>query len=209
MIRFQVTQRLLPCVLSLDKLAVLDTLDNLNMAKKTLTKTKDAVAQAIWFNSSHCDGRYRLDLANYSDRALLDRIMLIDAWHSMLRQSEGKIDLSEFGNWRNLRACRYNKIPIQYDEHWPVPKQGRLDFVYLAPHKPKAGFEPMSEERFDAMLNTFHAIVDDGVRLIALHTILHCIWLSTDQAMQILGEFPETNDRDLIHWYNIFLYSTS
>lgn len=99
---------------------------------------------------------YVFDLAKHKDRIALNKLAEVaqsEKLFSKLRS--GRADTSQHGNWENFRNEELDGRSIVLTNAFfhVLPRRGKLSFDYVSTTRPKRGTTPISERRFDQLID--------------------------------------------------------
>ncbi|RLN49669.1 hypothetical protein BBJ29_001220 [Phytophthora kernoviae] len=99
---------------------------------------------------------YSFDLAKHKDRIALNKLAEVaqsEKLFSKLRS--GRADTSQHGNWENFRNEELDGHSIVLTNNFfhVLPRRGKLCFDYVSTTRPKRGTKPISERRFDQLID--------------------------------------------------------
>ncbi|RLN88341.1 hypothetical protein BBJ28_00000671 [Nothophytophthora sp. Chile5] len=102
---------------------------------------------------------YSFDLAKPKDRIALTKLAEVaqsEKLFSKLRS--GRADTSQHGNWENFRNEELDgqRIVLTNAFFHVLPRRGKLCFDYVSTTRPKKGTVPISERRFDQLIEALH-----------------------------------------------------
>merc|ERR1719281_473234 len=66
------------------------------------------------FNPKIPSGRYRLDLSNISERAVCEKLFLINTWEKSFMIKAERPDVSQHGNYENIRNFVFDSVSTPY-----------------------------------------------------------------------------------------------
>ncbi|CAM9380917.1 unnamed protein product, partial [Ectocarpus sp. 13 AM-2016] len=122
-----------------------------------------------WFSSTNPTCRYRLRLGIPAERLAATRLADLNMIERSAFQLAGMKDVSQNGDWDNLRNGTLDGNPFVYPKGggWVPPPQGLLCIDYVSPFEPaytKDGEEtspsPMTDQEFRVFMAT-HVILED------------------------------------------------
>lgn len=182
------------------------------------------VSKLMFFNVENPTGHYRLDLSNPADYSVAESLVLLDSWESALKQGHGKVDVSQKGNWSQVRNPIFCDHPFKAPiiTEWLLPEAGKLDFDYSSSRRPPRGAVVLDAETFQRMLialqdQNFYkkgiASTDSTLKsnegrsmheeaklprddMQALRMVAHLIHLTALQTRALLECFLEESDRE-------------
>lgn len=107
------------------------------MTDGELSALEQKIGQLFYFTPSNPTGRYKLNLANPSERAIARRIIEISSEEKITRKATaGAINTSQNGDWDNWRNEILDGKPWDYNEQDPstskLPAIGILQFDYVS-----------------------------------------------------------------------------
>ena len=106
------------------------------------------LGQLYYFNGSNPTGHYRLNLSIEFERLVAVKICEVNTVERLGRRLEGKMDLTQKGNWENFRYETYNGVGFVYDNLWKIPTSGTFEFDYVSTVRPESEATPMEDYDF-------------------------------------------------------------
>lgn len=194
----KIIERLLPCVPGGKHAHYLS-----GMLFKTVadfTATHEHMVNYVDLNIHNPTGHYKLDLANCSDYAVAEQLLLIDRWEAAVDQKYGRKDTSHHGNGSHLRnevfqgrdlSTSFNSIA-----EWKLAEHGEFEFDYISNQRPKRTAQVLSDSLWDTMLVELHSTECDVVdKIAALRSISHCFYVRTSHMRSLVGYFKTERER--------------
>lgn len=113
------------------------------------------LGQFYYFNPSNPTGHYRLNLSIEYERMVATKICEVNTVERLARRLEGKLDLTQKGNWENFRNESYDGVPFTYDHLWKIPSRGTFEFDYVSTVRPESEATELTDEDFDVFVKEF------------------------------------------------------
>ncbi|GMI04608.1 hypothetical protein TrVE_jg9920 [Triparma verrucosa] len=121
-------------------------LAKLNQLERKQVEKK--LGQFYYFNSKNPTGHYRLNLSIEFERLVAVRVAEVNNTEKLAQRLEGKLDLTQKGNWENLRNETFDGEKFIYTSSWPIPHHGIFEFDYVSTVRPESEAEPMEVDDF-------------------------------------------------------------
>ena len=134
-------------------------LSKLNQLERKQVEKK--LGQFYYFNNRNPTGHYRLNLNLEFERLVATRIAECNKIERLSSRMEGKMDLTQKGNWENLRNETYNGEPFSYTTNFEIPDKGIFEFDYVSTVRPESEAVPMSDSEFDAFFKEYITLEHD------------------------------------------------
>ena len=128
-------------------------LSKLNQLERKQVEKK--LGQFYYFNNRNPTGHYRLNLNQEYERLVATRIADVNKIEKLSSRMEGKMDLTQKGNWDNMRNETYNGEPFAYNTNWEIPESGILEFDYVSTVRPESEAMPMSDYEFELFFREY------------------------------------------------------
>eukprot|EP00929_Paragymnodinium_shiwhaense_P043445 TRINITY_DN2233_c0_g3_i1.p1 TRINITY_DN2233_c0_g3~~TRINITY_DN2233_c0_g3_i1.p1 ORF type:complete len:1506 (-),score=258.98 TRINITY_DN2233_c0_g3_i1:434-4951(-) len=151
-------------------------------------------------NLDNPSGRYRLDLSNTSDYIVALRLALIDSWEGAIQRKRELPDISQRGNWSQIRNEMHNMLPIPAPTlaEWSIPESGILMFDYSSSMRPPSNAVMLDDDTFTDLIcaleqnESFVRRQDNEQafahsQLLALRSTSHLFYVSSMQMRSLLG----------------------
>ncbi|GMH50206.1 hypothetical protein TL16_g00716 [Triparma laevis f. inornata] len=122
-------------------------LAKLNQLERKQVEKK--LGQFYYFNSKNPTGHYRLNLSIEFERLVAVRVAEVNNTEKLVQRLEGKLDLTQKGNWENLRNETFDGEKFVYTSSWKIPHRGIFEFDYVSTVRPESEAEPMEEDLFE------------------------------------------------------------
>eukprot|EP00753_Platysulcus_tardus_P011172 PLAT3273.4.p1 GENE.PLAT3273.4~~PLAT3273.4.p1 ORF type:complete len:991 (+),score=433.08 PLAT3273.4:1-2973(+) len=160
------------------------------------------------FNHNNPTGHYRLLLSRHMDRLVAQRLIELATADRVARQSSGKMDISQKGNFQPLRNETMNGVAFTFGPTWVLPDSGWLEFDYVATTRPAALKTGLGDEdKLAALLKEVQAVTEEDLviagveseedaRLARLRRLSFPIYLSAEEAVTVLQAFPAGRKRE-------------
>ena len=110
-------------------------LAKLNQLERKQVEKK--LGQFYYFNSKNPTGHYRLNLSIEFERLVAVRVAEVNNTEKLAQRLEGKLDLTQKGNWENLRNETFDGEKFVYTSSWPIPHHGIFEFDYVSTVRPE------------------------------------------------------------------------
>lgn len=150
------------------------------------------------FNIDNPTGHYKLDLANSTDYAVAEKLLLLDRWEVVLTKRMSRMDISQHGNGSHIRNERYRGIALDVKDvsHWNLPDFEVFEFDYSSGKRCRADAMCLHQQSFDNMLvSLYDAECSCEGKLEVWRQISGWIFLTAHQMRSILGFFKEERHR--------------
>lgn len=149
----------------------------------------------LLFNAKHPDGHYFLNLANYSDAGVAQRLIILTCWEKRRSVARSMADVSQHGNYESIRNAKHMGINFAFQSDWSLPLEGTLELDYVSPEKlspleKKTLSEAAFTDFLDGIKNSTCRLMD---KIHALNLIAHQIVVTPDQVKQVIEVFPAWN----------------
>jgi len=107
-------------------------------------------------------GHYDLHLHNPADRAVAERLLLLNRWENMVWFANGHMDISQHANQKNIRNEVYNNRQFVWSgEEWGISGSDHLRFDYVSLRRPSKDAKAMDDEFWKMMLNTVQSTIEE------------------------------------------------
>lgn len=190
-----------------------------------VTQVLQSASRLMYFNVQNPTGHYRLDLSNPAEYSVAESLVLLDSWETAIKRGRGKVDVSQKGNWSQVRNpifCDHAlKAPIITE--WLLPEAGKLELDYSSSRRPPRGASILDTESFQRMLialqdQNFYkkGIASDSTQsdgsghaagqasqaklprddMQALRMVAHLVYFTALQTRALLECFLEESDRE-------------
>jgi len=150
------------------------------------------------FNCESPTGQYMLDLSDCVQCHIAQSVMLLDRWEATTAQRQGRMDVSMFGNWSNIRNCFHQNTQIQDLPNWHLRTSGTLTFDYSTWRRPPSNAPALqlNDATWQQLLSIFSSsILNSAMRVLVLRSISHRIFLSCLQLRELLQLVGNNQDR--------------
>merc|ERR1719421_502024 len=107
-LKSEITRSLLPAVGNIDRMGGFDVVLDARSGDRLLQtdpRRRNASLRLLLFNPECASAHYLLDLSDPPDRCLCDRLLLINEWEGRRAEAARRPDLSQYGNFENMRNC--------------------------------------------------------------------------------------------------------
>jgi len=157
-------------------------------------KVYSSCERLLLLNVENPTGRYMLNLQAPSDYAVAETLLLLDRWEAMMAQSEGRHDLSMYGNWSSVRNCTYQNATIRSVAEWIMPNIDVVTFDYASWRRPPAGAQPLDLGRWETIMTMLgqSALCSESKVQVLRHVSGQC-YLRALQVRDLLAVF-ETSE---------------
>mmetsp|Transcript_26615 Transcript_26615/g.88276 ORF Transcript_26615/g.88276 Transcript_26615/m.88276 type:complete len:1465 (-) Transcript_26615:97-4491(-) len=154
----------------------------------------------VEFNLDNPTGHYKLDLANSTDGAVAERLMLLDRWEGALDDKHNRADISHRGNRSHIRnevwGGRSLHSICRSVAEWKMPEHGEFEFDYMSNQKPLRKAEVLTTKLWDRVLIlTYEAACSPEDKIAALRSISHNFFLTASHMRALIGYFKEEIQR--------------
>ena len=133
-------------------------LAKLNQLERKQVEKK--LGQFYYFNSKNPTGHYKLNLSVEFERLVAVRLADVNNTEKLAQRLEGKLDLTQKGNWENFRNETFDGEKWVYASGWKVPHRGIFEFDYVSTVRPESEAEPMGLEEFDEFVRNYITLED-------------------------------------------------
>lgn len=169
-------------------MAIFDIQSNQDAAKRM---RRHARAQ-FFFNSHNPTDAYLLELDKSTERAVGERMSIVNVFEKEVARMEDDVDTSQWGHWEGTRNCYLNQIhEIRQFSAVQLPYTGTLSFDYVSPQRPKARDKVTSsavvEEVIKALMSSECCYPD---KVASLRGVSHLFVLSPDLIKIFVEAFP-------------------
>ena len=137
--------------------------DNNNNAERLLSKlnqlerkqVEKKLGQFYYFNPKNPTGHYRLNLSIEFERMVATRLADVNNTEKLSSRLEGKLDLTQKGNWENFRNEMFDSEKFSYTSSWLIPHRGIFEFDYVSTVRPESEAKPMSKYEHELFLREY------------------------------------------------------
>jgi len=194
----RLVERLLPCVPGGAPAHYLSGM--LFRTVADFTKSHEKMVNFINFNVNNPTGHYKLDLANCSDYAVAEGLLLIDRWEAAVDQKCSRKDTSHRGNGSHIRNELFQGRELSnfYSSvaEWKLAEHGEFEFDYISNQRPKRTVQVLSDSLWETLLFEVYASDCDAAdKIAALRSISHCFYLRTSHMRSLVGYFKNEVER--------------
>eukprot|EP00929_Paragymnodinium_shiwhaense_P086776 TRINITY_DN47210_c0_g1_i1.p1 TRINITY_DN47210_c0_g1~~TRINITY_DN47210_c0_g1_i1.p1 ORF type:complete len:1295 (+),score=272.31 TRINITY_DN47210_c0_g1_i1:211-4095(+) len=114
------------------------------------------------FNPQNPTGHYRLNLAQAGDRAVAERLLLLDRWEAGVARRKELVDVSARGNRSFLRNELFQAQPLPVSpQEWHLPESEVFEFDYASSQRPsQMGDLPILDEQ---TLDTIVSVIQESI----------------------------------------------
>lgn len=156
-------------------------------------------------NIENPTGSYSLDLANSADRAVGERLLLLDRWEAALDRKHGRRDISRHGNASHIRNEMFNGRSLHLTFHsvaeWKMSEAGQFEFDYVSNQRPKRNMPALSSSLWESILiETYEAPSTPEDKIAALRAISANFYLAASHVRALIGYFKTAIQRS-----NVFI----
>jgi len=107
------------------------------------------------FIAENPTGHYNLLLEDPVRRTTAVNLLLLNRWEVLLVRRANRPDISQLGNWKNLRNVMYQHVSWSPSaEEWQLPGPGTLSFDYVSLLRPGQKAEAVTEDAWIAVLHS-------------------------------------------------------
>lgn len=107
-------------------------------------------------------GHYHLHLHNPSDRAVAERLLLLNRWENMVWFGNGHMDISQHANQKNFRNEIYNNREFIWGaQEWGIFGSEHLSFDYVSLRRPSKNSTPLPDAVWKAIINTVQVTLEE------------------------------------------------
>jgi len=190
-----VATRMIPCLIGVQgrDFMACSTIPSLLDYVKVLAKTRSLMA----LNLENPTGRYKLDLSNASNYAVVEQLSILDEWECILQRRWQRPNTSQKGDQylSQARNVKYQEEALEISlSEWHIPEVDVAELDYVSAKRPPAGAVALDDATFRQLLvallmdgEGLHA----GIRLTALHFSSHEFYIDARQLRQLLSHFRE------------------
>lgn len=154
--------------------------------------------QFLAFNPENPTGHYKLDLANPTDFAVADRLILLDRWENSLSEQLGRRDVSQKGNKSRILNDIYQEqdLPVASVAEWSLPEYDVFEFDYSSGKRLKAGAKPLEDETLQTIiLACQRSRCSSKDQIEVLRKISHLVCLTALQLRAWVGMYRDSGIR--------------
>jgi Ca2+-binding EF-hand superfamily protein len=191
-----ITHSLLPCLTDglFTRYMAASRMQNLSSCVTLYRRVQSLLA----FNPEHTTGHYKLDLELSSSRIVAQKLMLLDAWETLIDQQLGRPDTSQRGNRSHFRNERYlnSQVPAASVAEWNLPPSGIFEFDYATSLRPSLDAPTLSKDALNRILLTMgESTCSVADKLAALRQNADQVYLTSMQLRELMGIFKDEHSR--------------
>ncbi|CAE8702862.1 unnamed protein product [Polarella glacialis] len=150
-----------------------------------------SIEQMLWFQEGNPTGHYNLDLAEPTDFAVAESLLLINAWESEVSRWALRANVSQSGNHDCVRNEAYDGKSFTYAKDFTLPSRGLLRLDYSSTRRPPPlAHHSQFPEVTEMIMLLMSAQVKSCSKLRALRAVSVHFFLSTVQCRNMLQCFP-------------------
>ena len=142
------------------------------------------------FNVENPTGHYCLDLENCSDHAVAERILLLDRWESGIAKRQGRVPVSQQGDYTRIRNHRHQnrQLPVARIEEWHLPSHDVFECDYISGRRPNDNVTEIDADIYDKLMIELGASgIEDIAKIEALRMVSHNMCVSAMQLREMMG----------------------
>mmetsp|Transcript_112506 Transcript_112506/g.195237 ORF Transcript_112506/g.195237 Transcript_112506/m.195237 type:complete len:1491 (+) Transcript_112506:137-4609(+) len=148
------------------------------------------------FNCENPNAKYTLDLGKHAERAVAEKLLLLDRWESNMAQRKNLMDTSQRGNYSVIRNEKYQHRLLSPVVHalceWQLPDHDILEFDYSSCKRPPLKVTPIDTVTFQNILVTLQQSHCTPVeQLMALRMASHFFYVTAVQMRAFFGVYTE------------------
>eukprot|EP00746_Dinoflagellata_sp_MGD_P083267 gnl/MRDRNA2_/MRDRNA2_33167_c0_seq1.p1 gnl/MRDRNA2_/MRDRNA2_33167_c0~~gnl/MRDRNA2_/MRDRNA2_33167_c0_seq1.p1 ORF type:complete len:1298 (+),score=198.26 gnl/MRDRNA2_/MRDRNA2_33167_c0_seq1:115-4008(+) len=181
-------RQLFPAVEKMDRMVLFDILKQPDAARRL---RKEARTQ-FFFNPHNPTDSYELDVANPSDRAVGERLYIINVYEAALILEGDIPDTSQWGNGEGARNVRWNRHQeIKKFSKFSIPFEGQLKLDYVSPIAASKKVKNITDDVVESLIEALgesECCHDDKVKVV--RGVSHCIVLAPEQVSRICDFCP-------------------
>ncbi|CAE8637552.1 unnamed protein product [Polarella glacialis] len=150
-----------------------------------------SIEQMLWFQEGNPTGHYNLDLAEPTDFAVAESLLLINAWESEVSRWALRANVSQSGNHDCVRNEAYDGESFTYAKDFTLPSRGLLRLDYSSTRRPPPlAHHSQFPEVTEMIMLLMSAQAKSRSKLRALRAVSVHFFLSTVQCRNMLQCFP-------------------
>jgi len=197
-IRLEVIVRLIPAVHNLDRMSGFTLVQSARGTGAVPMHIGCAASlRLLLFNASCANAHYDLDMANASDRRLLEHLLIINEWERARAEAAKYADLSQHGGHECLRNVRINGIYTQWEsENTTMPARGEMVFDFCSPFHAPIDTPTTEDYVLDHIVNALNqSACNAAPKTAVMRGILHRLILTPHQCARLLETLPGSSAR--------------
>jgi hypothetical protein len=162
--------------------------------------TQRTIKGFLEFNAASPTGHYYMDLGNPSDRAMAERLFLLDRWEAVVDRRHKRPDTTATGNASHFRNEMLSGKVILGElkslAEWMLPEAGYLEVDYLSNVRAPRGSEALNDLLWGSVLQVMFdspCSADDEIG--TLRSLAHLFYLTSLQIRQLVGVYKKDSQR--------------
>lgn len=161
--------------------------------------TLTSIKELTLFNVDNPTAHYKLDLAQCGEHAVAEHLIALDAWEIGLGKQLKYSNVSQNGNFSNVRNLTYNQRPLDVFtiSQWSLPERLVLQFDYVSNRRPPEDAPVLDKATFSKILLMLQSATEMSptLHMQALRIVSHHMYVSSMQVRELLGIYRNESDR--------------
>lgn len=164
----------------------------LNRELVAYVRTLSRVKCLVKFNPQNPNGHYKLNMERHVEKALAERLLLLDRWESGVSLKLGHLDISQRGNNSVIRNEEFQHRPIDVRamSEWHIPSYDILELDYTSNRRPPVKASCLDDATLSRIMVTLSQSECSTVfAKEALRMASHAMFITSTQLRTLFGAF--------------------